>query len=128
MNNIILSNGKLKAYEGFMALGEYASREPEWLNALWEKIVLNDALLEEFIFYLEHHTFYDKMDCMGYTMSDIYVFQMNRYNLVRDSGKNTSACNKECMVLNAFYDMSCMLENPDKYIRRLTGGSGMDRI
>lgn len=128
MNNIILSSEKLKAYECFMSLGEYASREEAWLNELWERIVLNNDLLNEFIFYLGNHTFADKLDCMGYTMSDIYVFQMNRYNLVRDSGKNTSACNKESMVLNAFYDMSCMLINPDKYIRRLTGGSGMDRI
>lgn len=128
MNDIILSSEKLKAYEGFMILGEYADRDLNWLNELWERIVLNNALLDEFIFYLEHHTFADKLNCMGYTMSDIYVFQMNRYNLVRDSGKNTSACNKESMVLGAFYDMSCMLINPDKYLRRLTGGSGLDRL
>lgn len=34
------------------------------------------------------------------------IQQLDRYNISRDSGKNTAACNKEEMVLGAFDMMS----------------------
>ena len=52
---------------------------------------------------------------------------MNRYNLIRDSGKNTAACNKDRMVLHAFRDMIEMKKEPAAYVKKLTMGKGMDQ-
>lgn len=125
---IILDGRRIKAYEGFYALGEYAGRSSEWLDELWGLLVSNEELMTEFMYYLDNHALSDKYNCQGYTLTDLYVFQMSRYNLIRDIGKNTEACNKESMVLGAFMDMALMVKNPEKYIRRFSEDPGMDRL
>ncbi len=128
MNGIIYDARRIKAYEGLMALGEYAGKDAGWLGRLWEEILADDALMKEFMYYLDYHGFLDELKCEGYALTDLYVWQMNRYNLVRDIGKNTECCNKEAMVLNAFYTMILMEKNPAVYVRRLTSGEGMDQL
>ena len=84
-------------------------------------------LLDEFVFYLEHHFLRDAVKCEGYGLTDLYIWQMNKYNLIGDSGKNTDVCNKDRMVLKAFRDMIDMKKDPAIYIKRMTLGKGMDQ-
>ena len=128
MNGIVYDARKVKAYEGLLALGEYAGKDEKWLEELWEGLVFDEALMKEFMYYLDHHTLLDEEKCEGYALTDLYVWQMDRYNLVREVGKNTNVCNKEAMVLNAFRTMADMKKNPADYVRRLTAGIGMDQI
>lgn len=128
MGGIFYDARRIKAYEGLLALGEYAGKDSGWIDALWEELVADGGLMKEFMYYLDHHTFLDESKCRGYGLTDLYVWQMDRYNLVRDIGKNTSACNKEAMVLNAFRTMLDMQKEPDTYLKRLTSGRGMDQI
>ena len=127
-NGIILDARRIKAFEGFYILGEYAGRPKEWLDELWGYLLENEPLMEEFMYYLDHHTLKDSLSCRGYTLTDMYVFQMSRYNLIRDIGKNTSSCNKESVVLGAFYDMAKMLKDPDTYEKKLKDSPGSDRL
>ncbi len=126
MAGIVYDARRIKAYEGMLAIGEYAGEDKEWCDALWEKIILDAELFEELVFYLEHHFLLDKMKCEGYGLTDLYIWQMNRYNIIGDTGKNTAACNKERMVLHAFYDMAVMKKDPAVYVKRMTLGRGMD--
>ncbi len=128
MSGVVYDARRIRAYEGLLALGEYAGKSGSWLDQLWAGIVLNDALMKEFMYYLDHHGFLDELKCKGYALTDLYVWQMDRYNLVRDIGKNTECCNKEAMVLNAFYTMYQMQQDPDTYLRRITSGEGMDQL
>ena len=127
-NNIILDGRLLLAMEAFNTLGEYSGREKAWLDKLWEELLEEPSLMKEFMYYVDNHTFSDERLCEGYGMTDMYVFQMSRYNLIRDIGKNTESCNKESMVLGAFHDMYCMLKEPAKYVKKLSEGPGMDRL
>ncbi len=128
MSGIILDGRLIKTLEALYGLGEYAERDKEWLDTLWEELLEIPGLMKEFMFYIDHHEFEDKFDCKGFYMTDLYVFQMSRYNLIRDIGKNEESCNKEYMVLGAFHDMYCMIQKPEKYIKKLSEGPGMDRI
>ncbi|MCM1092100.1 MAG: hypothetical protein NC092_09315 [Butyrivibrio sp.] len=128
MNGIVYDARRIKAYEGLQALGEYAGKDSAWLDRLWAGIMADNRLMKEFMYYLDHHGFLDELKCEGYALTDLYVWQMDRYNLVREVGKNTEMCNKEAMVLNAFYTMLRMQENPAVYVRRLTSGEGMDQL
>jgi len=127
MAGILYDARRVKAYEGLMALGELACESRQWCDTLWEELVFDSELTEEFVFYLEHHYLMDKVHCEGYGLTDLYIWQMNRYNLIRESGKNTAACNKERMVLHAFRDMIDMKKEPATYVKRLTMGRGMDQ-
>lgn len=128
MNGIVYDARRIRAYEGYLALGDYAGKDKEWLDKLWEELVTDEGLMNEFMYYLDHHTLKDEVKCRGYALTDLYVWQMNRYNLIRDIGKNTSCCNKEAMVLGAFRTMLDMQKDPDTYVRRLTEGRGMDQL
>lgn len=128
MNGIVYDARKVKAYERLLELGEYAGKDAAFLDKLWEALVFDAAQMTEFMYYLDNHTFLDKDVFRGYSLSDLYVWQMDRYNLVRDIGKNTVSCNKEAMVLNAFWTMQQLKREPDTYLRRLTSGEGMDQI
>lgn len=128
MNGIIYDARKIKAYECLMTLGEYAGKDVHWLGVLWECLLTDNGQMKEWMYYLDHHTFCDEDRCRGYGLTDLYVWQMDRYNLVRDVGKNTECCNKEAMVLNAFWAMQQMKKDPDTYLRRLTSGEGMDQL
>lgn len=128
MSGILYDARKVMALEGFMSLCEYAGKSKEWMEELWEKMIADSALMKEFMYYIDHHTFLDEYRCEGYSMTDLYVWQMSRYNLIRDIGKNTSACNKESMVLNSFATMAALVENPAEYKKRLSEGQGMDQL
>ena len=118
---------RIKAYERLLVLGETAGETRQWCEALWEELVFDSELTDELVFYLEHHSLRDKVHCEGYGLTDLYIWQMNRYNLIRDSGKNTAACNKDRMVLHAFRDMIDMKKEPAAYVKKLTMGKGMDQ-
>ncbi|MCM1187419.1 MAG: hypothetical protein NC251_13300 [Lachnoclostridium sp.] len=125
---IVYDARRVKAYEGLRALGEYAGKDSSWLDELWTELVSDSNLMKELMYYLDHHTFLDETKCRGYGLTDLYVWQMDRYNLIRDIGKNTSACNKEAMVLNTFRTMLDMQKEPEIYLKKLTAGIGMDQL
>lgn len=124
---ILYDARKVKAYEGLLAVGESAGLSGEWCDRLWAEVVNSEELYEELVFYLEHRSLTEKVKCCGYSLIDLYVWQMNRYNIIGDSGKNTAACNKDRMVLKAFYDMVEMQKDPDSFVKKLTEGRGMDK-
>ena len=126
MSQIIYDTEKIKAYEGLKMLCEYTGKPESWCNELWLAMLTDYELYREFIYFLEHHSFADHMKVSGYSLTDFYVWQLERYNLTRDIGKNPESCNKEEMVLQAFQTMAAMKKDPDYYIRKLDEGSGMD--
>lgn len=126
MSGIIYDARRIKAFEDLKALGEYTGKTEEYVLELWECFLEQEELLKEFMYYLDNHCFLDTYKVEGYSLTDLYVWQLDRYNLVRDMGKNTAACNKEIMVLDAFHGMRELLHNPAPYIKRMTEGNSMD--
>ncbi len=125
--SIIISTSKLKACEGLYSLCEYAGLSTEFGDSLWTEILLDPEMYEEFVFYLENHTFKDSLKIKGYALSDLYVWQMDKYNLIRELGKNPVTCNKETMVMNAFKTLADMKKDPDVYVKRIESGRGLDQ-
>ena len=127
MNGIIYDARRIKAYEGMQTLARYAGKSEEFVAKLWESLLSDKDMMKEWMYYLDHHILLDEVVCEGYSLTDLYVWQMKRYNLVQDTGKNTPDCNKEAMVLDAFATMFCMKKEPALYKERLEKGLGMDR-
>ena len=128
MSGILYDARKVMAYQGLIQLGEYAGKSAGFLEELWAELILDEGLMTEFMYYLDHHSLLDKVRCRGYSLTDLYVWQMDRYNLIREIGKNPAGCNKETMVLNALRTMIDMKKDPDTYVERLTRGTGMDEL
>ena len=128
MASVIFDSTKLKVYESLGVLCRFAGESQDWCDALWGEFLLDGELYEELLYYMKHHTFHDKMNCCGYTLVDLYVWQMEHYNLMHDSGKNTEKCSKVGMVLHAFDFMAQMKKNPEECVRRLKEGRGNDKL
>lgn len=128
MSAIIYDARKIKAYENLRALGEFAQKNQDYIDKLWNGLLLDPELMNEFMYYLDHHTLLDEMKCHGYGLTDLYVWNIGQYNLYQDLGKNPLECNKEGMVLDSFMNMLEMKKNPEEYLKRLSTDNGMDRI
>ena len=128
MSGIIYGTEKIRAYDGLVRLCEYAGCTEAWCDELWNEMLSDRELYDEFVYYLEHHIPSDAMKVYGYSLTDLYVWQMEKYNLRRDSGKNTEQCNKEAMVLQAFRALADIKKNPDIFLKRLNDGAGMDKL
>lgn len=126
--NIIYDSSRLKIGHGLFSLCEYAGLDENFANSLWQDMALEADVYNEFVYYLINHTFLDKLSIKGYSLSDLYVFQMDKYNLLSEIGKNPVDCNKERMVLKAFRMLVDMKRDPDTFIKRLESGRGEDRL
>lgn len=128
MQGIVYDASKIKVCQGLYDICEYAELGKEWADNLWKDIITCRDIYDEFVYYIEHHTFMDKVKVKGYSLSDIYVWQMDKYNLIREIGKNPRTCNKERMVMRAFRTIIDMQQNPDEYVKRLEEGRGEDKL
>ncbi len=127
MNGILYDARKVKLYERMQALCVLAGESDAWGDTLWNGLLEDKELMEEMAYYLDHHCFLGKSRCEGYTLIDLFVHEMDLYNVIADSGKNTESCNKEAMVLRAFRAMIEMKKDPQRFQRKLSDGFGMDK-
>ena len=128
MAGILYDARKIKAYEALLELCELAGEDETWGNELWSELLGDSALMEEMVYYLDHHCLEGSYRFEGYTLIDLFVWQMDLYNLIADSGKNTESCNKERMVLKAFHTMTEIKKDPAHYKRLLSDRFGMDKF
>lgn len=127
MSAILYDARRIKAYERMQELGASTGKTQEYIDELWRELISDGGLMKEFTYYLDNHMLLDELKCEGYGLTDLYVWLLQRYNLIQDYGKNNEDCNKDALVLDAFSMMAAMKRNPAEYIRRLNGGLGMDR-
>jgi hypothetical protein len=127
MAGILYDARRIKAYDRLVQIGEASGETKQWCDKLWEDMVFQNDLLEEFIYFLDNHSLKDNVKCEGYGLIDLYMWQLNKFNVMGDSGKNTEFCNKDRMVLWAFRDMIDMRKNPEPFIKNMNLGKGMDK-
>ncbi len=127
-SNIIIATSKIKTCESFYRLCDDCGYDRDFTDALWGDVITDSEMYGELEYFMAHHTLKDKVSVCGYSLTDLYVFQMDKYNLIREIGKNTAECNKVRMVINAFRMMIDMKADPETYIRRLEEGRGEDKL
>jgi len=125
---IIFDSRKIMVYEDLKYLCEFTGKGAAFAEELWQAFLKNDDLYNEFLYYIDNRTFKDAFSFEGYSLTDIYVYMLGRFNLINDTGKNTEACNKETMVLETFMGMVELMANPAEYVKKLDAGRGMDKL
>ena len=128
MQQIIYDGSKIKVYEALENWCKMVKKDQEFLTQFWKRILDNEEIYKEFVYYLEHHELMSQYMVEGYSMIDLFVCQMDQYNIMHDVGKNDGRCNKEKMVIQAFDVKLKMSENPDEIVKKLQSGEGMDKM
>ena len=75
---ILYDARKVKALGFLRDLCDYAGKEDDFVQGLWDELLADEALYREFIYYADNHTFLDELKIRGYSMSDLYVWQMDK--------------------------------------------------
>ena len=123
---IIYDARRIKAYEYLGTLCEYCGKDDEFKEGLWEELILDVELMGEFMYYLDNHSILDSMRFRGYSLTDLYFFNMRRAEVRQDIGKNYADSDKEAMVLDTFRLMAAFKKDPEKYLKKINDSLGMD--
>ncbi len=128
MTSIVYDGTKIKVYGLLTEVCELCGETEEWRDSFWGELLGDQEIYEEYVYYLKTHDLREKVTCAGYTLIDLFIWQMGLSNLKMDTGKNTAACNKESMVLRAFRSMIEMKKNPDSFLKKMKENRGMDQM
>lgn len=120
------SNDQHKAYQHLTELCRFTYQDITWQEAFWNRLCSHPSIYDEWVYYTMYHTLQGAYKICGYSLIDVFVWQMNRYNLFRDLGKHDARCNKAYMVLRAFDFFLDMENTPEKHIRMLESDEGRD--
>ena len=128
MGNIIIASEKLKLFELVKNWAEYAGYSEDWTNQFWQDLLLNSEVYEEFLYYVDKDDFLCKYSYNGQYITDIFIWEMRKFNIKTDRGKNYADCDKAEMVLNAFRTMLDMRDNGEKTINDMENKNGGDKL
>ena len=128
MSNLVIAGEKLKLYEYLTSLCAYVQYTDEWRDQFWERLLKEEKIYLEFLYYADHQDFQCKCKIDGYSVIDILVWQMRKYNVRTDRGKNGADCDKMAMVLESFRTMLDMVQNGSKIEWSMEMNNGMDQL
>lgn len=126
--SIIVSSEKIKLFELVTQLCEYTGHTEDWRDYFWESLLTNEPVYREFLYWVERGDFLLKYKVGGNTIIDILVWEMRKYNIKTDRGKNGADCDKHAMILNAFMEMLNSDDEGQKLGVDMETKNGMDRL
>jgi len=126
MSGLLFDTRLIKVYEDLEFIAKNTGKSDDYISVLWAGLLADNELMDEFIYYIDNQTIKDDLKFEGYSLADMYVYSMSKYNLVADTGKNTAACSKDSLVLDAFMCMHRLKADPEKIKKIIDEGRGMD--
>ncbi len=123
---VYFDGSKIEAYHRVINYCNYTCREEEWADRFWQNLLNSREIYREVLYYLEHHEFLDECEIEGFTVIDIFIWYMKKYNLLKNKGKNEADCDKEIMSILAF-DAMMRLQREPEFKQELMKDLGMDR-
>jgi hypothetical protein len=124
--NVIYDGRKIAAYSIAEEFCEACGWNDDFLADMWSEIINNPLLYDEFVYFLQTSSLTGNFTYEGYSMLDLYFYNLKLYNLQHDAGKNTDSCDKDRIVFMAFHTMAMLIKEPDKYKEILSNDLGMD--
>lgn len=128
MGNIVIASEKIKLFEIVENWSIYAGYNEEWQNKFWQDLLINKDIYDEFLYYVDHKDFLCKASVNGQFITDIFVWEMRKFNIKTDRGKNYADCDKAEMVLNAFRTMLDMKIDADRVLNAMENKNGADKL
>ncbi len=128
MAGLIIASEKIRLYEYLTQLCSYIQYTDEWRDAFWEDLLKNDAVYNEFLYWADKGDFLLACSVGGQTIIDILVWEMRKYNVRLDRGKNGPDCDKQAMVMEAFREMLDSCADGGRLEWSMEMRNGMDEI
>lgn len=107
-------------------LCKYAGENEAFAGAFCEKLINDEEICREFVYYMEHGNFACQAKVCGYTAVDIMVWQIDHFKAWLDRDTAGTKRNGDRMLLLAFDTLLKMRDEPEKYIQKMQGETGTD--
>ena len=107
-------------------LGAQAGLDEEFLGSFLGKLWEDREVLEEFVYYVEHNQFADRIKVNGYGIVDVLVWQIDHFKAWLDRDNTQTKENGSAMLLRAFDTFLDMRKCPEKYVRAMESETGTD--
>ncbi|MCR4691557.1 MAG: hypothetical protein K5739_09455 [Lachnospiraceae bacterium] len=105
MASLIFESEKMKLFSELTRLCGYVGYRDDWRDRFWNDLLANPDIYAEFLYYMDHQDFLDEAKVGGYTATDFFIWEMRKYNVRTDRGKNGADCDKYAMLLETFDSM-----------------------
>jgi len=107
-------------------MAQVALLDKNFADSFYDRIMKDEAILKEFITYLQTQKFICETKVEGYSIVDVLVWQMDHFKAFLDRGEDVIKYNECEMILKAFDTFLKMKEDPRKYVRMMSEESGSD--
>lgn len=128
MSGIVIAGEKIKLYEYLQNMCAYAGYTQNWQDKFWEDLLKCEAVYQEFLYYADNQDFLLKCKVGGNTVIDILIWEMRKYNVRMDVGRNGPDCDKQAMILEAFREMLDSIGDGAKLEWSMEMRNGMDEL
>lgn len=112
--------------EWIAALVKNAGLNQEFYNDFISRLSKYDDIIGELDYYMKNNDFLDSVNIMGYSVTDILVWQIDHFKSHMDRGEYNYQSNQSYMILMAYDTLMKMKEEPQPIILAIKGETGTD--
>lgn len=107
-------------------LCSYAGENDVFARDFYERLIKDEEICGEFVYYMEHGSFACKAKVCGYTVVDVMIWQIDHFKAWLDRDTTGTKQNGDRMLLLAFDTLLKMRSEPEKYIQKMQSETGTD--
>lgn len=107
-------------------LCSYAGENDVFARDFYERLIEDEEICREFVYYMEHGSFACKAKVCGYTVVDVMIWQIDHFKAWLDRDTTGTKQNGDRMLLLAFDTLLKMRSEPEKYIQKMQSETGTD--
>ncbi|MBQ7563078.1 MAG: hypothetical protein IJT16_03700 [Lachnospiraceae bacterium] len=121
-------NKDKELYDYAASLCMECGKDKAFLDELFRRFTELPELYEEFRYFCEKDDFLCKYSVSGMTVTDILVWQIDRFKAALDEGKFGLKYDRSEMILMAFYTMYDVARDPLRYLAHFREETGTDYV
>ena len=115
-----------RAHEWAKGLCKYAGADEAFCQDFWNRLIADQEIFEEFVYYLEYQDFLYQVKIQGYGLVDLMIFQIDHFKATMDQDVADMRHNKDKMLLMAFNSLLLMRQNPAPFVEMLQSQTGTE--
>ncbi|MCR5421274.1 MAG: hypothetical protein K6E98_09715 [Lachnospiraceae bacterium] len=108
------------------ALCRFGGKDKGFYEEFIRRLKDSKALYKEFEYYYKHQDFLCEMNIGGITVTDILVWQVDKFKAGIDEGRFELKYNGDAMLLEAFNTMYEVEKKPDRFLENFRTVTGSD--
>ncbi|HAG70272.1 MAG TPA: hypothetical protein DCL38_09925 [Lachnospiraceae bacterium] len=113
-------------YEWASGLCASCGKDRSFLDELFRRFEEYPALYEEFKYFYDKDDFLCSLSVQGITVTDILIWQTDRFKAALDEGRFGLKYDRNEMILMAFYTMYEVIKDPGSFLARFREETGTD--